>query len=67
MAAISPDELLRLWAAEQISSEHAIGQLVQQLARLQGTVDGQRQALVQLQHELAALREAAPVQRAAKR
>jgi hypothetical protein len=60
MAAITPGELLRLWTNEQIEPEHAIGQLVQQIARLQDTVDVQRRALAQMQRELAALRDAPP-------
>ncbi|NJM07064.1 hypothetical protein HC891_14130 [Candidatus Gracilibacteria bacterium] len=56
MAAVAPDELLRLWASEEITPEQAIGQLVQQLTRLSATVDVQRLSLAQLQRELAVLR-----------
>jgi hypothetical protein len=56
IATVAPDELLRLWASEEITSEQAIGQLVQQFARLSATLDVQRLALAQLQGELATLR-----------
>lgn len=58
MAAISPDELLRLWASERIHADHAIGQLVQLIAQIQSTLDSQRRALTQVQSELTALRAA---------
>ena len=53
MGTITPEELLRRWAAEQIGPEQAIGQLVQHLARMQGALEAQRQTLVLLQGELA--------------
>jgi hypothetical protein len=60
MSVVSPNELLRLWAGEQIPPEHAIGQLVQQLAQIQEALDAQRRTLTQVQSELAALRAAQP-------
>jgi hypothetical protein len=60
MSVVSPNELLRLWAGEQIPPEHAIGQLVQQLVQMQATLDAQRRTLTQVQSELAALRAAQP-------
>jgi hypothetical protein len=58
MAAVAPEELIRLWASEQITAEHAIGQLVQQLAQVQSALEAQRRTLAQVQSELAALRSA---------
>jgi hypothetical protein len=69
MSAVTPEQLLRLWASDQIAPEQAIGQLVQQLARVQAALESQRRTLAQVQSELAALRAAppAPPNRAAKR
>jgi hypothetical protein len=58
MAALPPDELLRLWTAEQLPAERAIGQLVQNLARLQTTIDQHGQALSSLRAEVARLHTA---------
>jgi hypothetical protein len=55
MAALPPDELLRLWTADQLPAERAIGQLVQNLARLQTTIDQHGQALSNLRAEVARL------------
>jgi hypothetical protein len=55
MAALPPDELLRLWTAEQLPAERAIGQLVQNLARLQTAIDQHSQALSSLRAEVARL------------
>ncbi len=55
MAALPPDELLRLWTAEQLPAERAIGQIVQNLARLQTTIDQHSQALSSLRAEVARL------------
>jgi hypothetical protein len=60
MAVVSPHELVRLWASEQIAPEHAIGQLVQQLAHMQETLDAHRRTLTQVQSELATLRTQTP-------
>jgi hypothetical protein len=53
MGVLPPDELVRLWVAEQLPPERAIGQLVQHLARLQRALDTQRQMLAQIQADLA--------------
>jgi hypothetical protein len=53
MGAIPPDELLRLWTAEQLPTERAIGQIVQHLARLHTALDQHSQALAHLRTELA--------------
>jgi hypothetical protein len=58
MAALPPEELLRLWTAEQLPAERAIGQLVQNLARLQTTIDQHSQALSSLRAEVARLHTA---------
>jgi hypothetical protein len=55
MAALPPDELLRLWTAEQLPTERAIGQIVQHLARLQAALDQHSQALAHLRADLARL------------
>jgi hypothetical protein len=55
MAALPPDELLRLWTAEQLPAERAIGQIVQNLARLQIAIDQHSQALSSLRAEVARL------------
>lgn len=58
MAALPPDELLRLWTAEQLPAERAIGQIVQNLARLQTAIDQHSQALSSLRAEVARLHTA---------
>jgi len=58
MAALPPDELLRLWTAEQLPAERAIGQIVQNLARLQTAIDRHGQALSSLRAEVARLHTA---------
>lgn len=55
LGVLTPEELVRQWATEQIPAEHAIGQLVQHLARLQRTLDTQRAAIAQMQTTLAHL------------
>jgi len=60
MAALPPDELLRLWTAEQLPAERAIGQIVQNLARLQTAIDQHGQALSSLRAEVARLHTAPP-------
>lgn len=45
MAAMPPDELLRLWRQEAISTEMAIGHITQSLVKLQEAMDAQRQLL----------------------
>ncbi len=51
---------LRLWTAEQLPTERAIGQIVQNLARLQTTIDQHSQALSSLRAEVARLLAAPP-------
>jgi hypothetical protein len=58
MAALPPDELVRLWTAEQLPAERAIGQIVQNLARLQTTIDQHSQTLLNLRAEVARLQSA---------
>ena len=55
MGALLPDELVRLWATEQLPAERAVGQIVQNLARLQATLDQYREALAQLRADVARL------------
>ncbi|MEI6776558.1 MAG: hypothetical protein WCK70_06625 [Chloroflexales bacterium] len=45
MGAVLPDELARLWSQEQITTDMAIGQITQNLVRLQSAIDSQRQML----------------------
>ena len=65
MGVLTPDDLQHQWATEQIPAEHAIGQLVQHMARLQRSVDTQRLAIVQLQAALASQPAAPPAPRRA--
>jgi len=55
MAALPPQELWKLWKQEQITSEMAIGQLIQNQAEQQTAVDVQRQTLVNLQAQMNSL------------
>lgn len=52
MAALPPQELWKLWKQEQITSEMAIGQLIQNQAEQQTALDVQRQTLVNLQAQM---------------
>lgn len=45
MGAVPPEELARLWSQEQITPEMAIGQITQNLVRLQSALEAQRQLL----------------------
>lgn len=57
MGAVQPDELARLWSQEQITSDMAIGQITQNLVRLQSALDAQRQliqATLEVQRQLLA-------------
>lgn len=45
MAALPPEELLRLWRQEALSVEMAIGHIIQNLVKLQDALNAQRQLL----------------------
>lgn len=49
MAAVPPNELWNLWKQEQISSEMAIGQLIQNQVDQQTALDAHRQTIAKLQ------------------
>lgn len=55
MGAVAPEELARLWVQEGITTERAVGQIVQQLVTIQTTVERQAIMLAQLRAEVAAL------------
>ena len=55
MGAIAPIDLARLWAQDEVTTERAIGQIVQQLVTIQASLDRQVQALGQLRSEVATL------------
>ena len=52
MAAVPPQELWKLWKQEQITSEMAIGQLIQNQAEQQSALDAQRQTIALLQAQM---------------
>lgn len=52
MAAVPPQELWKLWKQEQITSEMAIGQLIQNQAEQQNALDAQRQTIAMLQAQM---------------
>ncbi|MFN8486908.1 MAG: hypothetical protein U0350_04895 [Caldilineaceae bacterium] len=52
MAAVPPQELWKLWKQEQITSEMAIGQLIQNQAEQQSALDTQRQTIANLQAQM---------------
>ena len=45
MAAVPPNELWKLWKQEQITSEIAIGQLIQNQVKQQAQIDANNRAL----------------------
>ena len=55
MGAVAPEELARQWAQDEVTTERAIGQIVQQLVTIQASLDRQVQALGQLRAEVATL------------
>lgn len=54
MGAIEPDDLLRQWSSENISAEMAIGQMIQQLVKLNATVDTLKETVTHLRNETSA-------------
>lgn len=51
MATLSPQELLRLWAAEHLTSEMAIGHILQNLTSLESTIAHLQIMVKELQSE----------------
>jgi hypothetical protein len=45
MGTMAPDDLARLWRHEQLSTEMAIGHVIQHIVRLHHALDSQRQLL----------------------
>ena len=52
MATIPPDELLRLWSRETVTSEMAIGHLIQNLVQQQATIAGIQNTLSTLRSDV---------------
>ena len=52
MAAVPPNELWNLWKQEQITSEMAIGQLIQNQVDQQTTLDAHRRTIANLQTQM---------------
>ncbi len=52
MAALPAEELWKLWQQEQITSEMAIGQLIQNQVDQQSALDTQRQTIANLQTQI---------------
>jgi len=52
MATIPPDELLRLWSRETVTSEMAIGHLIQNLVQQQVTIAGIQRTLSSLRSDV---------------
>ena len=52
MATIPPDELLRLWSRETVTSEMAIGHLIQNLVQQQATIAGIQSTLSTLRSDV---------------
>ncbi|MFN8488638.1 MAG: hypothetical protein U0350_13645 [Caldilineaceae bacterium] len=69
MAAVPPQELWKLWKQEQITSDMAIGQLIQNQAEQQTALDAQRQTIAHLQSQINQLlaQPAAPPQAKGKK
>jgi hypothetical protein len=69
MATMPPDELLRLWSRESLTSEMAIGHLIQNLVHQQAALAAMQSTLSVLRKDVerAATHEPAPIESAAKR
>ncbi len=52
MATISPNELLRLWSGESLTSEIAIGHLIQNLIQQQATIAAIQSSLSTLRSDI---------------
>lgn len=52
MSAVKPEDLFILWTQEQISTEHAVGQILQQLVAMQSTIERQGQTITQLRTQI---------------
>jgi hypothetical protein len=69
MATMPPDELLRLWSRESLTSEMAIGHLIQNLVQQQTTLAAMQASLTALRKDIerAAAQAPVPLESAAKR
>ena len=61
MATIPPDELLRLWSRETVTSEMAIGHLIQNLVQQQATIAGIQSTLSTLRSDVERIISLSPV------
>jgi len=52
MATINPEELLRLWSAEKLTSEMAIGHLLQNLVLQQSSIGNLQASIASLRAEV---------------
>jgi hypothetical protein len=52
MSTATPQELLHLWAREQLSTEMATGQVLQHLVSMQTSLDAIKQRLTALQTQI---------------
>ncbi len=52
MATISPEELLRLWSAEKLTSEMAIGHILQNLVLQQSSIGNLQASVANLRAEI---------------
>lgn len=55
MGAVTPEELARLWSKEEVTTERAVGQIVQQLVTMQECIERQAKTIVQLRTDIATL------------
>jgi hypothetical protein len=55
MGTVTPAELARLWAQEQLPTERAVGQMLQQLVAMQTTLDRQGHTITELRAQIAEL------------
>ncbi len=57
METLHPDELLKLWQREDLPTEMAIGQLLQNLSKMQTAIDSNNIALYRLRSDFDSLAE----------
>lgn len=55
MSAVAPSELARLWIEEQLPTERAIGQMLQQLVAMQTMLERQALVIAELRTQVTAL------------
>lgn len=60
MSAVAPSELVRLWMQEQLPTERAVGQILQQMVDMQRAIDWQAKTIRELREQIVDLSAKVP-------